>query len=79
MSVHIEYEAFSFDSFILDVLFKFDDNILPVEYESFYGFDADMSLNADSCAEYESFSVDPVQADLLLEYCNSPSPLFFLL
>ena len=35
-----------------------------------------MSLNKDFCAEYESFSVDPIQADLLLEYCNSPlSPL----
>jgi len=35
-----------------------------------------MSLNKDFCAEYESFSVDLVQADLLLEYCSSPiSPL----
>lgn len=35
-----------------------------------------MSLNEDPCAEYESFSVDDVQTDLILEYCSSPiSPL----
>ena len=36
-----------------------------------------MSSNKDFCAEYESFFVDPVQADLLLEYCSSS--LFSLL
>jgi len=31
-------------------------------------------LNEDFCAECESFSLDPVQVDLLLEYCSSPLP-----
>ena len=65
---HVEYKAFSFDSIIPDLPFKLDDNILHIEYESFCGLDVDMSLNKDFCAEYESFSVDPIQADLLLEY-----------
>jgi len=32
---HVEYESFSFDSVIPDLLFKLDDNILSVEYEYF--------------------------------------------
>jgi len=71
---HVEFETFSFEPVIPNLLFKLDDNILHIEYESFCGFDVDMSLNDDLRAEYESFSVDPVQPDLLLEYCNSPLP-----
>jgi len=62
---HIEFETFSFDSIIPDLLFKLDENILHIEYESFCGFDVDMSFSKDSCVEYESFSVDPIQTDLL--------------
>jgi len=76
LGFHVEYEVFSFDSIIPDLLFKLDGNILHMEYEPFCGFDFDMSLNKDFYAEYESFSVDPVQADLLLEYCSSPLPPF---
>jgi len=73
---HIEYETFSFEPVIPDLLFKLDENILHIEYESFCGFHVDMSSNKDFCAEYESFSLDPVQSDFLLKYCNSPiSPL----
>ena len=68
---HIEFETFSFDSIIPDLLFKLDENILHIEYESFCGFDVDMSLSKDSCVEYESFSVNPIQTDLLFEYCKS--------
>jgi len=50
------------ESTILD----FDDDILSIEYESLScGFDDIVSLNVDVCAEYESFSFDPVEADLL--------------
>ena len=72
MGFHVEYEAFSFDYIIPNYLFKLDDNILRIEYESFCGFDVDTSLNEDFYAKYESFSVDPIQADLLLEYCSFP-------
>lgn len=34
---HVEYESFSFDPVIPDLLFKSDDNILHIEYESFVG------------------------------------------
>jgi len=68
---HAEFESFSFDSIIPDLLIKSDDNILEIEYESFCRFDVNMSLKEDFRAEYESFSVDPVRANLLLEYCNS--------
>ena len=74
LGFHVEYKAFSFDYIIPDPLFKLDNNILYMEYKSFCGFDVDMSSNEDFCAEYESFSVDPVQADLFLEYFSSPLP-----
>jgi len=74
LDFHVKYEAFSFDSIIPDLLFKLDDNILHIEYESFCGLDVNMSLNKNFHAKYESFSVYPVQADLLLEYCSSPFP-----
>jgi len=53
------------------LLFKLDENILHIKCESFCGFDVDMSLSKDSCVEYESFSIDPIQTDLLFEYCKS--------
>ena len=33
--------------------------------------DVDMSLSKDSCVEYESFSIDLIQTDLLFESCKS--------
>jgi len=33
---HLEYELFSFDPGIPDLLFKLDDNLLYVKYESFF-------------------------------------------
>ena len=32
---HVDYESFSFDSNIANLLFNSDDNILQIEYESF--------------------------------------------
>ena len=50
----------------------FDDDILIKEYESFsYGFDVSVSSDVDLCAEYESFSFDPIQTALLFENCKS--------
>ena len=72
---HFEYESFSFDPIMPDLLIESDDNILQIEYESFCGFDVKMSRKEDFRAEYESFSVDPVQTDPLLEYCSPPSVL----
>jgi len=58
---HTEYESFSFDSVIPDLLFKLDDNILYVECESFSGeFDVHGSLDDGFCADYESFSFDSI-------------------
>ena len=71
---HVEFESFSFDLVIPDLLFKSDDNILHIEYESFCGLDVNMSLKEDFRAEYELFSIDPVQTDLLLNYCSSTLP-----
>jgi len=46
----------------------FDGDILSVEYESFScGFDANESLDEGFCVAYESFSFDPIIADLLFE------------
>ena len=45
-----------------------DNDILSIEYESFsYGFDVSMVLDVDLCAEYESFSLEPIQPDFLFE------------
>jgi len=45
---------------------EFNDDILSIEYESFScGFDVNVSFGADLCAEYESFSFEPIQPDLL--------------
>jgi len=53
-------------------ILDFDDDILSIEYESFScGFDVNVSLDVDLCAEYESFSFDPIQTALLFENCNS--------
>ena len=39
---------------------EFNDDILSTEYESFScGFDVNVSLDVDLCAEYASFSFDP--------------------
>ena len=57
---HVEYESFSFDPVIRDLLFKLDDSLLYVEHESFscqfyiYG-----SSNDGFCVDYESISFDP--------------------
>jgi len=52
--------------------FQIDDDILSVEYESFLcGFDVDESVDEGFCAEYESFSFDPIQTGLLFENCKS--------
>jgi len=69
---HVEYESFSFDSIIPDLLFKFDDNLLCAEYESFsYEFETHGSSDDGFCADYESFSFDPIQTDFLSEYYKS--------
>ena len=48
-------------------ILNFHDDILSIEYESFScGFNDNVSLDVDVYAEYESFSFDPVQADLKL-------------
>ena len=45
----------------------FNDDILSIEYKSFScGFDANVGLDVDLCAEYESFSFDPIQLDFFL-------------
>jgi len=49
-----------------------DDDILSVEYDNFScGFDVSVSLDVDLGAKYESFSFDPIQADLIFQYCKS--------
>jgi len=65
---HVEYESFSFDPVIPDLLFKLDGNILYVEYESFsYEFDIHGSSDDGFCAEYESFAFDLIKSNLLFE------------
>ena len=52
--------------------FQFDDDIFSVEYESIScGFDVNVGLDVDLCAEYESFSFEPIQIDLLFGNCKS--------
>ena len=71
MGFHVEYESFSFGSVIPDLLFKLDNNILYVEYESCpYEFEAHGSSDDGVCADYESFSFDSIQTDFLFEYCK---------
>ena len=67
---HVEFESFSFDPIIPDLMFKFDDNVLHIEYDFFCAFNVDMNLSKDFGVEYESFSVGPIQTDLLFEYCK---------
>ena len=51
---------------------KCNDDSLSIEYESFAcRFDDNEDFDEDFCTEYESFSFDPLQADLLFEYCKS--------
>ena len=55
MGFPVEYESFSFDLVIPDLLFKLDDNILYVEYESFScKFDIHGSSDDGFGTEYES-------------------------
>jgi len=69
---HVEYESFSFGPVISDLLFKLDNNILYVEYESFsYEFETHGSSNGGVYADYESFSFDSIQTEFLFEYCKS--------
>jgi len=35
-----------------------------------YGFDVNVDLDVDLCAEYESFSFVPIQTDLLFGHCK---------
>ena len=65
---HLEYESFSFDPIIPDLLFKLDDNLLYVEYESF-SCEIDIHESSDDgfCADYKSFSFDSIQTDFLFE------------
>ena len=60
---------------IVDVIepttLKSNDDILSIEYESFsYGFDVNMSLDVDLCAEYESFPFNSIQTNILFETCK---------
>ena len=51
---------------------EFSDNILSIEYESFScGVNVNVGSDVDLCAEYESFSFDPIRIDLLFENCKS--------
>jgi len=51
---------------------EFNNYILSVEYESFLcGLDVNVGLDVDLYAEYESFSFDPIQTDLLFESIKS--------
>ena len=61
-----------YDEVTESTILDFDDDILSVEYEYFScGFDVNVSLDVDLCAEYESFSFDSVQADCLYVYYKS--------
>jgi len=58
---HVEYESFSFDPVIPDLLFKLDGNLLYVEYEFFsWEFDIHGSSDGGFCADYESFTFDSI-------------------
>jgi len=47
---------------------EFNDDILSIEYESFScGFDVNVGLDVNLCAEYESFSFDPIHPNFLCE------------
>jgi len=51
---------------------KFIDDILFIEYEYFScGFDVNVGLDVDLCAEYEPFSFDPIRIDHLYGNCKS--------
>ena len=53
-------------------ILEFDDDVLFIEYESFLcGFDINVCLDVDLCAEYASFSFHPIQIDLLFKSCKS--------
>ena len=55
-------------------MFDFDDNILPVEYESFSGeFGIHGSSDDGFHADYESFSFNSIQSDFLFESSKSES------
>ena len=55
-------------------MFEFDDNILPVEYESFSGeFGIHGSSNDGFRADYESFSFNSIQSDFFFESSKSES------
>ena len=55
-----------YDEVTEPIILNFDDDIPSIEYESFSsGLDVNVSLDVDLYAEYESFSFDPVEADLL--------------
>ena len=50
---------------------EFSNDILSIEYEYFScGFDVNVDLDVDLCAEYESFPFDPIRIDLLFENCK---------
>lgn len=69
---HVEYESFSFDPTIPDLVFKLDDNIPSLEYES---FSREFAIHGSSddglCANYVSFSFDPIQTDFLFKCYES--------
>jgi len=45
---------------------EFNDDILSIEYEYFsYGFNVNVALDVNLCAEYESFSFDPIPTNFL--------------
>ena len=47
---------------------EINDDILSIEYESFScGFDVNVGLDVNLCAEYESFSFDPIHPSFLCE------------
>jgi len=53
-------------------ILDFNDGILSIEYESFSCvFDVNVGLDVDLSTEYESFSFNPIQTDLLFESCGS--------
>ena len=50
---------------------KFNNDVLAIEYASFSsGFDVTVGLDVDLCAEYESFSFDPNQTNILFKSCK---------
>ena len=60
MDFHLEYESFSFDPIFSDLLFKLDDNILPVEYESFsFEFETHGSSNDRFYADMSPSLLNP--------------------